>query len=104
MVGVNGLIFLNVISILVFRKGPHIRQHVALVALDLQAVAATFLHYQFAGLPLAMERISRDGDAANIKHLDQFAQGQNLPTALGAFSDPKRQTRTMREGGHDVHI
>ena len=90
MVSVDRVIFINVISVLIVHERPHISQHVALVAFELQAVVTALLHDQFTGLSLAMQSISRDGDATDIKHLDQFAQRQDLAAALGALRYPER--------------
>ncbi len=79
-------------------------QHAALMALEPQAIIASLPHDQFAGPALTMQCVCGDGDAADIKHLNQLTQGQDPATAPGALSNPKGETCPMCKGRDNVHI
>ena len=104
MVTVYRGIFINVFNMLIGHEGPHVGLYIALIALELHAIVTAFLHDQVTGLSLAVQGIGRDGDATNIKHLNQLAQSHNLPAALGTLRHPKAQPRTMSKGGDNVQV
>jgi hypothetical protein len=102
MTTIDRTIIVFLISILIAHNGSHVNQHVALIALELEAAIAAFLNDQFKGLSLAVQRIS--GDATNFQHPDQLAQRKNLTANLGALRNTQAQACAMSQGRQDIHI
>ena len=94
MTFIERLIFINIFSTIIINNNPRFLHNLLLIGLHLEAVFATFLHDQFTGLSLAMQRISGNSDIVTL-------HAQNPEWSNGVFGRAWADERANPADGHE---